>query len=259
MPQSGAMDAPVLVSLLGASPNWDKKAAYFLAACEEYGVSLLVPSFRGEQHANYQRLGREGSGTRADLFLHRCLLELTSLTNADTSRIYLFGHSGGAQLAHRYAMAYPHRVAGVVATAAGWYTFPDPTQKFPYGIGANRRLPGVVFNPERYLQVPMTVLVGSGDTGTEKLRSGERIDTQQGRTRVERARNWVAAMRDQATLHGLRPRVGITEIDGPGHAFAELCEKGALIERVFSTLFGDAKDRLSAGLPPAPGEIAARA
>lgn len=250
VPQSGAQDAPVLVSLHGASPNWDRKAAHFFPACEEYGVTLLAPSFRGEDHADYQRLGREGKGVRADLFLHRCLQELASLTNADVARINLFGHSGGAQFAHRYAMAYPHRVAGAVVTAAGWYTFPDQTRKYPYGTRPSRRLPGVVFNPEAFLHVPIHVLVGSADTSIEKVRNSEAIDAQQGRTRLERARNWTTAMRTEAVRHGIPSRISLTEIDGPGHDFVELCERGGLVQRVFRALFEPDADARNAVATP---------
>ncbi len=237
VPTNGAVDAPVLVSVHGVSRRgWQENAAIFVPACERQGVALLAPSFIGEQHANYQRLGREGRGQRADLFLHRCLQELNSLTSADTMHLWLFGHSGGAQFAHRYLMAYPHRVARAVVTAAGWYTFPDPALKFPYGIRATRRLPGVVFNPEAYLQVPVTVLVGTRDTQSRNFRSSDRVNAQQGLTRIERARNWVAAMRAQAAAYGIAPLVSLVEMAGVDHSFAELCREGALVERVFHAL-----------------------
>jgi pimeloyl-ACP methyl ester carboxylesterase len=237
VPSSGALDAPVLVAAHGVSRSWNQQAAAFVAACESQGVVLLAPSFSGETHADYQRLGREGRGQRADLFLHRCLQELSSLTGADTTRIYLFGHSGGAQFAHRYLLAYPHRVARAVIAAAGWYTFPDPAQKYPYGIRSSRRLPGVVFNPEAYLQVPVTVLVGTNDTQSKNLRSSDRVNAQQGATRIERAHNWVAAMREQARLYGIQPGVSLIELPGAGHSFNELCRQVGLVERVFHGLF----------------------
>ncbi|MFO7541435.1 MAG: hypothetical protein R6W97_01315 [Thiobacillus sp.] len=237
VPTAGAIDAPVLVAVHGVSRGWNEQAATFVAHCESHGVVLLAPSFSGEAHGDYQRLGREGRGQRADLFLHRCLQELTSLTGADTTQFRLFGHSGGAQFAHRYLMAYPHRVARAMVAAAGWYTFPDAGLKFPYGIQSSRRLPGIVFNPEAYLRVPVTVLVGSEDVHSKNLRSSERVNAQQGRTRVERARNWVTAMEAQAHLYGIEPQVSLVELPGSGHSFEELCRQGALVERLFRPQF----------------------
>lgn len=237
VPTAGAIDAPVLVAAHGVSRSWNEQAAAFVAHCESHGVVLLAPSFSGEAHGDYQRLGRVGRGQRADLFLHRCLQELTSLTGADTTQFGLFGHSGGAQFAHRYLMAYPHRVARAVIAAAGWYTFPDAELKFPYGIQSSRRLPGVVFNPEAYLRVPVTLLVGSEDVQSKHLGTSERVNAQQGLTRVERAHNWVAAMEAQARLFGIAPQVSLVELPGSGHSFEELCQHGALVERLFHALF----------------------
>lgn len=209
-----------------------------MAACEDHGVVLLAPSFIGPAHADYQRLGREGWGRRADLFLHACLQEATQLTGADTTRIGLFGFSGGAQFAHRYLMAHPHRVSAAVIVAAGWYTFPDATEKFPNGIRSTRRLPGVSFNPEEYLRVPVTVVVGEDDTATDNVRNSERVLLQQGATRVERARRWVAAMQAQAQSHGLASRIELQVLPGMEHSFAALCKEGALVARVMASLFG---------------------
>lgn len=237
VPTTGGVETPVLVAAHGMSLSWNGQAEAFVAGCEWLGVTLVAPSFSGAAHADYQRLGREGQGQRADQFLQRCLQEVHSLTGADITQVRLFGHSGGAQFVHRYLMAYPHRVARAVVAGAGWYTFPDTGLKFPYGIRSSRRLPGVTFNPEAYLQVPVTVLVGAKDTEPHKLRGSERVNQQQGLTRIERARNWVAAMHAQAAAHGVAPRVTLAELPEAGHSFADLCRHGALVDRVFGTLF----------------------
>lgn len=209
-----------------------------MSTCEEHGVTLLAPNFSGEQHTDYQRLGREGRGPRADLFLHRCLQELSSLTGADTTQVCMVGHSAGAQFVHRYLMAYPHRVARAAVIGAGWYTFPDPQLKYPYGIRPSRRLPGVVFDPEAYLRVPVTAIVGADDDGAHPtLRKSDRVNTQQGQTRVARARNWVAAMRAQAAAYRIASQVNLIELRGAGHAFADLDRDGALVATVFRALF----------------------
>src|SRR5436190_1144685 len=56
---------------------------------------------------------------------------------------FVWGFSRGAQAAHRYAMAYPERVAGVAMMSAGTYTLPTTSfvspdglrpLAFPYGV-----------------------------------------------------------------------------------------------------------------------------
>ena len=239
VPQSAARNAPVLVSVHGISRNAYEQAVVFSELCEKYRVVLVVPVFQSVVHRDYQRLGRKGRGPRVDRLLHRILAEVASVTGADATQVSLFGFSAGAQFVHRYLMAHPHRVARAVVAAAGWYTFPDPKQRFPYGIRPNGSLPGVVFDAERFLRVPVEVLVGSRDLGSINLKHGERVDVQ-GSNRVERARRWVAAMRTTAAAHGLVPAVTLTEVPGIDHSFAEFMERGALVERVGSFLFGSA-------------------
>ena len=242
VPRSGGVGAPVLASVHGVSNNASEQARMFAPFCEKFGVVLVVPRFTNEHHRDYQRLGRGGRGARADLLLNDILSEVASLTGADVTQFCLFGYSGGAQFAHRYLMAHPHRVARAVVVAAGWYTFPDHRQRFPYGIRPTRRLPGVSFNPEEFLHVPVDVLVGARDVGQANLRRTERTDKQQGSSRLERARNWVEAMRAAAEAYGIEPAVTFSEVPDVNHDFRRFCERGRLIERMFWSLFGVSVD-----------------
>ena len=228
----------VLAVIHGISGRALDYAQVFAPYCEDHGVVLLVPHF-AEHHRDFQRLGRQGRGPRADEILHQCLSEVGTLTGANVGQIYLFGYSAGAQFAHRYVMAHPHRVAGAVLAASGWYTFPDPEQRFPYGIRPTRKLRGVRFTPEEFLKVPMEVLVGSEDVDSMNLRSTTRVMNQQGPNRVERARRWVAAMQETAAACGLPAVTTYTEVPGITHDFDEFCRKGGLASRVVLSLFGD--------------------
>jgi pimeloyl-ACP methyl ester carboxylesterase len=251
VPQSAQPGAPVMVSVHGVSRNAARHSAMFSPACEAHGVVMLVPVFRKELHEDYQRLGRRGrGGGRVDALLHKMLGEVAAVTGADVTRFYLFGFSGGAQFAHRYALVHPHRVARAVVAAAGWYTFPDHRQRYPYGIRPTPALRGVTFNPEEFLRVPIEVLIGDQDTSLEKVRSTARTVAQQGQTRLERARSWVAAMRAAADAFDLAPRVTLTEVAGVGHSFSAFCAQGQLVELVRRSLFAD----LMPAVPPAENE-----
>lgn len=247
VPRSGAADAPVLVSVHGISRNAHDQARVFAAGCEERGIVLLVPIFTADRHKDYQRLGRRGRGDRTDFVLDDCLAEVALLTGADVAQFRLFGFSGGAQFAHRYFMAHPERVARAVFAAAGWYTFPDDQQRFPYGTRATRALRGVNFNPEKFLRVPVSVLIGERDIDSKKLRRTKRADAQQGTNRLERARNWVAAMRAAADLYRMDSRVSLNVVPGIDHSFEHFCRDGALVDRVFASLFPADAESLSSG------------
>ena len=237
VPGTGGHGAPVFVTVHGLSRNAHEHASLFSSHCEDVGAVLVAPCF-DEQSKDFQRLGRSGRGTRADAALDAMLEEVSWMTGAVTTRIHLFGFSGGAQFAHRYAMAYPHRIARAVIAAAGWYTFPDPKERYPYGIRRSRELPDVHFDPEEFLQVAITVMVGDQDTTNVDLRITERVNRQQGENRLERAQNWVSAMRAAADAYHLDPRVTYESIPNGDHSFGTLMRERGLGERVFAALFG---------------------
>lgn len=229
---------------MGVSRHWEQQVAAFITACERLGVTLLSPGMGGSAHTGYRSIGRQEN--RADVFLHDCLREVTLLTGLDATRFRLFGHSSGAQFAHRYLMAHPHRVESAMIAAARWYTFPDTTRKFPFGIRTTKRLPDLAFNPEQYLRVPITVLNGTLDTNKEVFRHSEMISARQGEHRLARAQHWVAAMRKQAQAHGMPSLVELVEIEGISHLFGPFCREGRLVQRVFWSLFGATVDEESA-------------
>jgi poly(3-hydroxybutyrate) depolymerase len=258
VPTTAARGAPVLVTVHGISRNARDMAKSFAKLAESRGFIVVSPHFSAERFGDYQRLGREGRGERADLALNAILEEVAWLAGAATDTFQLFGYSGGAQFAHRYTLAYPDRVAGAVIAAAGWYTFPDPRERFPYGIRRNRSLRGVRFDPEEFLQVPITVVVGDADTANDGLRRTARSDRQQGTTRVERARNWVAAMAAAAKTYHLDSRVAFRAIASGEHSFESLMNSSHLGPLIVEQLFGAervAKDGLRAkGSPRGNGQ-----
>lgn len=247
VPSPGGQGSPLFVAVHGISRNAFELAQTFAGYCEECGAVLVAPLFTEDHSGDYQRLGRAGRGPRADAALDSILEEVEWLTGADATQIHLFGHSGGAQFAHRYAMAYPHRVARAAIASAGWYTFPDRQRRYPYGIRSSQDLPDVRFDPEDFLRVPITVLVGERDITPEHMRSTDRVNRQQGETRVERARNWVAAMRAEAKAHHVDSLVSLELIPDGDHSFTNLVRSGRLGERVFSALFGAALGRAAMG------------
>ncbi len=237
-PSSAGAEPPLVVSVHGISRNVHEHARLLSAYCEMYGAVLVVPFFSEEQHPDYQRLGRVGRGKRADLALNMIVAEVAQATGASAEQFYLFGFSGGAQFAHRYAMAHPHRVASAVFAAAGWYTMPNSNRRFPHGTRPSKKLPGLMFDAEEFLCVPMTVMVGADDTGSGGLRRAERLDREQGTNRVERAHSFTAAMKEAAEAHHLESQVSCIEVANCDHSFRRSILRGGVGDKVFEILFG---------------------
>lgn len=212
---------PPLVAIHGMHRGARAQATLLAPHAARAGQTVIAPRFAQETWPNYQQVVRRG---RADLALLSLLDDLVMSGVERTERIALCGYSGGAQFAHRFAMLYPHRVATLTLTAAGWYTFPD-RRPFPYGLGppVSRKVqwrPRTIEDLTVFLGLPTRVLVGTKDnTADENTRSGPGIDAQQGRTRHERAIRWVSAMRNAALKCGVQPNIELIELDGCRHDF----------------------------------------
>jgi len=239
IPSAGGADAPVLVTVHGISRNAREHAWRFARLAEAYGVVVVAPLFPSERYPDFQRLGRSGRGARADRALDAILAEVGRLTGAQTEHIHLFGFSGGAQFAHRYAFAHPRRVIAMVLGAAGWYTFPNPQKAYPRGLDLRGRLPGVTFDLDAALTIPATIVVGERDTKRDaELNVSPRIDRLQGLTRLERGRRWVEAMRKAARARGLATSYAFVELPRSGHSFRRAVRRGGMADVVFTSLFG---------------------
>ena len=174
-------DSRVLVSVHGISRNAWAHATYLAHQAEAHNVLVIAPLFTATRCAGYQRIGRPKKGERADYAFNEILDDAGRRTGTDTSRVYLFGYSGGAQFSHRYAMAYPEKVAALSVASAGWYTFPDVTQRYPFGMKRSKSLPDLRFDLDRFLGLPINVFVGQLDNQRDDgLNSSPRIDQQQG-------------------------------------------------------------------------------
>ncbi len=237
---AGAVDdpaSPLLIAVHGISRNAEEHARAFHETARRRGWTVMAPLFDAARHPDYQRLGRRGH--RADLALLAALADLEARRGRPVRRFVLFGFSGGAQFAHRFALAWPHLVDALFLAAAGWYTMPDPDLRYPYGIAPCRRLPDLVFRLEPFLRRPIRVFVGSEDTERdETVRTGTRIDTLQGTNRLERARRWCAALEEAARRRGLTVDLALHLLPSAGHDFAACVDpaRGRLVERIFAEL-----------------------
>lgn len=220
----------------GISRNAEEQMQGFMADAECNCRILIAPIFDAFRFRDYQRLGRAGRGPRADLALQRILREVSRLTGVDCSRPDLFGYSGGGQFVHRYAFAHPRRVRRAVLGAPGWYTLPDPKQRFPYGTAGCEDLPDIYFDAAAYLNVPFCILVGELDRDRDQeLKKSHRLDRKQGKQRIARGRYWTNAMHRMARQYGLETKYRFELLGGADHSFSA-CIASGLSERVFGFL-----------------------
>ena len=230
LPDRPQPDAVPLVSIHGVLRDARGQALGFAAEAAKAGRVVIAPLFDKARYPAYQRLIL---GRRADRALLSLLDRLDRTGQADCRRFDLFGYSGGAQFAHRFALLYPQRVRRLTLAAAGWYTFPDDCP-YPYGLASPRR-PTRAWGPHveagliHLLERPIQVCVGELDNQPDALtRTGPDIDRQQGRDRLARAANWVDAMQRAGEARGIETDIRLYRLPGVGHDFRDCIRQGGV-------------------------------
>ncbi len=227
---------PPLVVLHGISRNAEELVDLFTAPAQDAGRLIVVPYFSEKRWPFFQRPSR---AARPDQALLAMMAHLATISPLFAGRFDLFGHSGGAQLAHRFAMLYPHRVGRLHLAAAGWYCLPDTSMSYPYGL-ANDDTAGAVTWARRhkqalphYLTLPVNVYVGTQDTDRDdSLRQALDLDHVQGLTRIDRAETYVDRFRAAARARGIVPDITLNMLPGVTHDVARAIGQGGLAQRV---------------------------
>ena len=221
-----------LVVVHGISRRAHVHLTTFAPFAEMSGRILIAPLFSKARCKRYQQLVADPC--RADQALLATLRAVATKTGYDMSQVDLFGFSGGAQFAHRFAMMYPERVGRLAVASAGWYTLPDFEEAFPYGLAsiANGRERFQAKLPD-FLAIPTLVMVGEKDLARdESLRQRPEVDRRQGLTRVERAARWSQAMRQAAADRGVHAKISFHVLPACGHSFEDCARDGGLVDLV---------------------------
>jgi len=125
----------------------------------------------------------------------------------------LIGHSAGGQFLSRVAAFAPAvGVRYVIANPSTW-VLPSIDDTVPYGFAGS---PNAEQTLRTYLALPITVLLGTEDTGTNNL-SSEPEAVAQGVNRLERGRDTFAKAKAAAKALGAPFGWNLTEVPGIGH------------------------------------------
>ena len=163
---AGLSGLPPLVFLHGISRNADDLLDLFRPEAERSGRIVIVPHFAQSTWPHFQRPCR---AARPDQALLALISHLAAIDPILVGQVDLFGHSGGAQLAHRFAMLYPHKLGRLHLAAAGWYCLPDSSMAHPYGLGVDATPVSLTWARRHqlalpaFLRLPVRVYVGTAD------------------------------------------------------------------------------------------------
>lgn len=246
-------DAPVLFVFHGVQRDADNYIRPWLDVARRHKIILIVPEYtrtafpgvRAYSHGWFTE--KDGSPRPADHWSFATVEPIFAAVKqreALTAGTYsIFGHSGGAQFAHRYVLAGggPH-LARVVSANAGSYAMPDPAIGWPFGVAG---LPAGLWNPAKAFAVPMTVLLGTADTDPNHESLPRQPEAMaQGPYRLARGEAFYAKARSQAAADGASFGWSCALVPGVGH------DNAAMAPAAVNILFGKAS--VAAGADCAP-------
>lgn len=204
IPENKTTSSPILFVFHGAGRNAKDYRDAMRNKADDYGVIVMAPEFSiqnfpsGDQYnlGNVFVDGDNPSPTTLNpenewsfSIIEPLFDFVKTQINNSNSTYDLFGHSAGAQFAHRLLMFKPNaRINNTVVSASGWYTFPNTGVVFPYGLEdsplENLSL-DVLFSKNVYIQV------GENDNNPNDsgLRHNAMADAQ-GTNRKDRAVNF---------------------------------------------------------------------
>lgn len=219
VPRSRRADSRILVHVHGSHRTPETFRDLMAPFAEETGTVILCPLFPcgiegPDDTSAYKRVFTEA--IRYDLVLLDMLADAGRRLGTDAARFALAGFSGGGQFVQRFLLAHPGRLLAASVGAPGLVTLLDPELPWWRGVRGIEAATGTPLDLAALRGLPLQVLVGDRDTGTEGIRSqpGSPLwmeginDT--GATRVARVAALVASLRAQglSPVHQVVPGVG---------------------------------------------------
>ncbi len=202
-----------LVLVHGKDSAADAFVEMWAEVAEKIRVAIVAPVFDSRVFPDYNGLNIQGP--RADLKLLEIIKDANSIWPINTEKFYIYGHSAGAQFAHRFAMVHPERIVKGVASAAGNYTFPDANVPYLYGIKQTEEANDIKFDVDAFAQLKFAVIVGALDTDPNVTDGTDA----QGKNRAERAWKFYRAMKKHAENNDIASKLRFAKIPKVGHDF----------------------------------------
>lgn len=222
---------PIVFVMHGVKRDADRYLAEWVPLAERHGFIVVVPefnqaSFPGSLGYNTGYFTEPDGQPRPRAQWSFAALEplfdaVKARTGTRVPRYSLYGHSAGAQFVHRYVLFMPEaRLRRAVAANAGWYTRPDLTIAYPYGLAGS---PVGEEELKRALDKPLTILLGTADTDTAdpNLRTSRQANAQ-GPHRFARGLSFHAAGKATAARLDVPFRWHLKEVPGVGHDNGEM-------------------------------------
>lgn len=221
---------PILFTFHGDERDAEAYRNDWVEAADQYGFMVFAPEFTdalypGSTGYNTGNLFRDGdnpsSTPNPDSLWTFSLVEplfqySKQFSGSEAQGFVAFGHSAGAQFLHRFAL-YNSKSSMQLAICAnaGWYTVPDSTKRFPYGL---KQSPISTSEVKSAFHKKLLLLLGQQDINPNSagLRHTPEADVQ-GINRLARGRYFYTESKKQADALSSDFQWSVAEVAGVGH------------------------------------------
>lgn len=217
--------------LHGASRNADGYRDVWAPLAEAHGALLVCPEFSRAAYPGTAEYNDGGARLARDAWSFWALPRAVAAArlaagDAPDGPFHLYGHSAGAQFAHRFLwLCGAPGVARMAFANAGFWTWPDATQRFPYGLD---HAAGGEAALRAGLQRPVTILLGERDVDPADPQLRRTPEAQlQGPHRLARGIAFHAAARQAALRLGVPFGWRLETVPGVAHSNAGMAGPAA--------------------------------
>ena len=241
IPEGKTATTPIIFVFHGAERNAEDYRNTMIAKADEFGFIIIAPEFSEQNYpgGDGYNLGNvfidSDNPSQATLnpenewafSIVEPLFDYVKAQINNTNSTYnIFGHSAGGQFAHRFIMFKPNaRINKVVASASGWYTFPNLSIDFPYGFNASP-LEDVSLNNLLSKQVYIQVGENDNNPNAAGLRHNVFADAQ-GLNRKDRAINFFQFCQQLSQDNAIFFNWSFNSIDNADHGYILASENAA--------------------------------
>jgi len=239
IPQNTTTNTPILFVFHGNNRNAEDYRNASIAKANEQGFIIIAPefsntSFPGGDAYNLANIFIDGDNPSSSTLVSEeewtfsviePIFDFIQLrTNSTRTRYHIVGHSAGAQFAHRFVLFKPNaRFDKVVVSAAGWFTVPDRSIDFPYGL---KKSPQETIDFTTLFSKNIFIQVGELDNNPNAsgLRRNQYADAQ-GLNRYDRSHHFFNTANTNAQNNNIFFNWSIQVNAGLDHSFAPAIEK----------------------------------
>ena len=187
-----------IVIMHGTDRNAGQYISAWIPKAKEKKFILIAPAFTESEFNSSQYNEGNATDTKNNLnspdqmtfsLIDKLFEEFNSAFKLPSKKYNLYGHSAGAQFAHKFVLFYASPYVDMVFAAnAGWYTFPDITTDYPYGLKGISNLPQDL-QRKAFLK-DLMVLVGEKDLIRDSNLRINALADAQGLNRFERGQKF---------------------------------------------------------------------